>query len=91
MNADQIHNIAVAEFQLDPRPRSDGRSYWIPRTPTSNATRILRVSHDHSGAVRDVKLAVSSLAAGQNVFLTRPLTEEKLRDAIAIELSAARG
>jgi hypothetical protein len=87
MTPELIHDIAVSEFELEPRPRSDGRSYWIPETSTSKAVRILRVSQNSAGVVHEVKLAVSSLAAGKDVFLTPPLTEEKVRRAVTSELS----
>lgn len=91
MTPEQIHNIAISEFGLEPRPRADGQSYWTPETAASKATRILRVSQDANGAVHEVKLAVSSLAIGNNVFLSVPLTEERLRDAIDSELRGGRG
>lgn len=91
MTPEQIHDIAVSEFELEPRPRSDGRSYWTLGTAARKATRVLRVSHDGAGAVHEVKLALSSLAAGQDVLLPAPLTEERVRDAIASELRARRG
>jgi hypothetical protein len=91
MTPEQIHDIAVSEFRLEPRPRLDGRSYWTPETAASKATRVLRVSHDAAGAVREIKLAASSLSADQDVFLAAPLTEERVRDAIAGELRGGRG
>ena len=86
MTPEQIHDIAISEFGLEPRPRQDGQSYWTPETAASKATRVLRVSRDANGAVREVKLAVSSLATGIDVLLPDPLTEEQLRDAILGEL-----
>jgi hypothetical protein len=91
MTPEQIHDIAISEFRLEPRPRADGQSYWTPETAASKAIRVLRVSQDANGAVREVKLAVSSLATGNDVFLSVPLTEERLRDAIAGELRGGRG
>lgn len=91
MTPEQIHDIAVSEFELEPRLLSDGRSYWTPKTAVSRVMRVLRVSHDAAGAVREVKLAISSLAADQDLFLAAPLTEERVRDAIAGELRAGRG
>lgn len=91
MTPEQIHDIAISEFRLEPRPRADGQSYWTPETVASKATRVLRVSRDSNGAVREIKLAVSSLATGSDVFLPAPLTEERLRDAIIGELSGGRG
>jgi hypothetical protein len=91
MTPEQIHDIAISEFRLEPRPRADGHSYWKPETAASKATRVLRVSRDANGAVCEVKLAVSSLATGDDVFLPTPLTEERLRDAIIGELGGGRG
>jgi hypothetical protein len=90
MTPQKIHDIAISEFRLDHRPRSDGSSYWTPETAASKAMRVLRVSHDANGGVREVKLAVSSLAAGQDVFLSTPLTGERVREAIAAELRSGR-
>jgi hypothetical protein len=90
MTPEQIHDIAISEFRLEPRPRADGQSYWTPETAASKATRILRVSQDANGVVREVKLAVSSLSTGNDVFLSAPLTEERLRGAIAGELRGGR-
>jgi hypothetical protein len=91
MTPEQIHDIAISEFHLEPRPRADGQSYWTLETAASKAIRVLRVSQDPTGSVREVKLAVSSLAAGNDVFLSVPLTEERLRDAIISELRGGRG
>jgi hypothetical protein len=91
MTPEQIHDIAISEFRLEARPRGDGQSYWTPETAASKATRVLRVSKDAKGAVREVKLAVSSVATGEDVFLSAPLTEERLRDAIVCELRGGRG
>ena len=90
MTPEQIHDIAVLEFRLKPRSRADGQSYWTPETAESKAARILRVSQNANGAVCEVKLAVSSLVAAQDVFLSAPLTAERLRDAIAAELCGGR-
>jgi hypothetical protein len=91
MTPEQIHDIAVFEFRLEPRSRADGQSYWTPETAESKAARILRVSQDANGAVREVKLAVSSLVAAQDVFISTPLTEERVRDAIVAELRGGCG
>jgi hypothetical protein len=90
MTPEQIHDIAISEFGLEPRSRSDGWSYWTPKTAVSKTMRVLRVSHDGNGNVREVKLVPSSLAAGHDVFLHAPLTEERIRQAINLELRSAR-
>jgi hypothetical protein len=87
---EQIHDIAVTEFGLQPRPRSDGKSYWTMETAATKATRVLRVSPNANGGVREIKLVVSSLASHQDVFLSAPFTLERVREAIAHELRGGR-
>lgn len=90
MTPEQIHDIAVTEFQLVPHARRDGWSYWTPETATSKSVRILRVSRANDGGVAAVKLASTSNALQQEVFLTAPITASRIRQAIADELAARR-
>jgi hypothetical protein len=87
LTLDDIHRIATMEFDLSPKTLSTGRSYWISQKPENFAQRVFRISHDAKGKLRELKLAVSSLRAGHNAYLTLPIKEETLRRALAAELS----
>lgn len=90
MTPEHIYEIAVTEFELVPRVRNDGWSYWTPDAGPIKSVRILRVSRTTGGSIAEIKLAATSHARQQEVFLSAPFTLERVRAAIANELASAR-
>lgn len=87
MTADEIHEIALKAFNLFPKQRNDGWSYWTEETNDAKSIRVLRVSLRPDGTVAEMKLAVSSNREQKDIFFPAPYTEESLRAAIARELA----
>lgn len=90
MTVDELHSLLTSEFELvaDFSEKGNGRSYfwrevvWAP----ASTTRTLRVHYGLDGIVTQIKLCVSS-DNNNSAFIFSPLSGEKLRVAVAEEIS----
>ena len=94
MKAQVLYTFLQAEFgnELQTKLRKDGRAFfWTAMKDESGSKRLIRISETSAGNVAEIKLAQSSLAAGENVFLPLPASNQEVADAVRRELSGPHG
>jgi hypothetical protein len=73
MTADSLYEYLEREFagKLYRSNRKDGVAYFWEQERNSPSSRLVRISENAAGGIREIKLAQSSLR-GQDVILNRP-------------------
>lgn len=90
MNVSDLYAFLETEFgkALVPETRGDGRAYYwreIKKAPRSS--RLLRISETATGDIAEIKLAQSSILAGQDVLVPLPVLNDKVAALVHLELS----
>lgn len=93
MTLEEVDLVLSKELGLlfDAAERGSARTYFLERVcwlPAQN-TSVVRVAYEMSGAVRSIRLCVSS-DNNNSVFVRNPIEEDGLRKVVVAEIEAFR-
>jgi hypothetical protein len=92
MSAASLYQYLEREFpgKLYRSNRQDGVAFFWEQERINPSSRLVRITENAAGGIREIKLAQSSLG-GPNVILPLPLTNEEVAEAVRGEIQKLLG